>query len=86
MFMYILFALSPVVTLLTLFMRSLLPCFSSHDLFFAFSFAASHLVLFADVEGGAAAEEDGLGISPGVPRSVPVLLPCLCTSCLLYRL
>ena len=79
-----LFPLSHVVTLLSLFMRSLFPCFFL-DGFFCNFFAASPVVLFADVEGGAVVE-DSLGRSPRVPRGVPVLLPCLCTSCLLYRL
>ena len=74
-----LFLLSHVVTLLSLFMRSLFPCFFL-DVFFCIFFAASHVVLFADVEGGAVVE-DSLGRSPRVPRGVPVLLPCLCTSC-----
>ena len=66
--------LSLAVVLLSLCVISLLPLFFSCDFFLFFSFVASPVVLFADVEGGADVEDD-LSISPGVPRGLPVLLP-----------
>ena len=43
--------------------------------FFFFSVVVSPSFLYADMEGGADVEEDGLGRSDGVPQGVR--LPCL---------